>query len=66
MTLPANGVLATIDVLAKRELSTGELEAIAAGIAMNSAPAQILAALHYHPPHHTAPRYWMGAGTAPF
>jgi len=66
MTLPANGVLATIDVLAKRELSIEELEAIAAGLAMNSTPAQILAALHYHPPHHTPPRYWMSAGTAPF
>ena len=60
MTLPANGVLATIDVLAKRELSIEELEAIAAGIAMNSTPAQILAAFHYHPPYLPAPQYWMG------
>jgi hypothetical protein len=52
MTLPAN------DDLAKRELSIGELEAIAGGIQMISTLSQILAAFHYHPPH--VPQPWMG------
>ena len=54
MTRPANGDSA------ERELSIGELDAIVGGIQMNSTPAQILAAFHYHPPHLPLPRPWMG------
>ena len=54
MTLPTN------DDFSNRELSADELEAIAGGIQINSTPAQILAAFHYHPPYLPAPQYWMG------
>jgi hypothetical protein len=52
MTVPTN------DDFATRELSIGELEAVAGGIQINSTLAEILAAFHYHPPH--LPRPWMG------
>jgi hypothetical protein len=54
MTLPTN------DDFSNRELSIGELEAVAGGIQMNSTLAQIRAAFHYHPPHVSQPHPWMG------
>jgi hypothetical protein len=61
MTLPANDALATVDVLAKHELSADELEAIAAGSSlMSGAPNSINGTLRVQPLPPPPPRYWMG------
>jgi hypothetical protein len=65
MHLPANDMLATSDALAKRELSTAELETVAAGVAlMSGAPNSIQQAGFprepHLPPHFPIPLYWAG------
>ena len=57
MTLPTN------DDFAKRELSIGELEAVAAGSPlMSGAPNSINGTLRVQP---LPPRYWMGGSAHP-
>jgi hypothetical protein len=61
MTLPANDAPATVDIPAKRELSTDELETIAAGtFLMSGAPNSINGTLRVQNLPPPPPRYWMG------